>query len=265
MLLYILLKTDKTFKKSVSSDDQPLSPYSLQGFDRSDSAPAVISSPPLLQHKSTSTENESLESIVVANAKPSSLQNSTNNVDDSEFEYRSSYKFLGLEKMTELEKKTLKGRLTNEYKRITASYSELNQQVIQSLKGRSVTPKELSTVLMNLSAFRVQKAEKAKPLLADNLDSIRAAENIEDVFYTLRPYGSFFDCHIIKHVVKSDLCTDKDRKQLKKYEGELHNYCQRSVFECPHIENQDSKFQSFVMKVDDAVLKSSEMKAIDRL
>ena len=173
-----------------------------------------------------------------------------------------SFKFLDVENMSEIEKNSLIGRLTNDYMRIAVHYSELNQHVIRSLKDRVVTPKQLSRVLMNFSAFRVQKGN-VKPLLAHHLDEIRNTEDIDDVFYILRSYGSFFDCHVLRHIVKSDLCTDDDRTELQKYEKELDVYCQRSVYECPHVANSDSQFSKFVLKVDDEVLKSFELKAVN--
>lgn len=175
-----------------------------------------------------------------------------------------SYKFLDLNKLTDLEQRDLKGRLTNDYMRITSKYSNLVQHVIQSLSDRMVSPKKLCMVLMNLSAFPVQKHEPAaKPLLEDNMDNIRNAEDVDDVFYILRSYGSFFDCHVVKHIVNSRLCTESDRKELEKYENELTRYCQRNIFEVPHIATMNPDFRKFVMKVDDVVLKSLEMKAID--
>ena len=246
-----------TLRKSMSSDAQML-PHHTEGLDRSESSPAAVSSGTAMQRTPNTCDVE----LPLA-ADPMSQQNPTDLMDEPDIEHISSYKFLELDKMPELEWRTLMGRLTNDYKRITASYSKLNQCVIQSLENRSITPKQLSTVLMNLSAFRVQKDDKAMSLLADNLDNIRKADEVDDVFYILRPYGSFFDCHVIRHIVDSSLCTDEDRKELQKYEKELATYCQRSVFECPHIENKDPMFHSFVMKVDDSVLKSSVMKAID--
>ena len=237
-------------------------------LDRSESSPAAVSMPSAraAQHDTSTQvitpEHDSLHKEKSQQNPDTVLETSTILLDSLDIEHRSSYKYLDLEKMTDLEQRTLKGRLTNDYKRITCFHSELNQHVIQSLKDRAITPKQLSRVLMNLCAFRVQKHD-VRPLLADNLDNIRDAEEVDDVFYILRSYGSFFDCHVIKHIVNSNLCTDGDRDELAKYEKELDTYCQRSVFECPHIENPDPNFQSFVMKVDDVVLKSSEMKAID--
>lgn len=246
----------------MSTSEAQTSSSPIQGLDRSESSPAAVLAE-VEQDASTQVNiPDSNEPPLEPKSHHDPADLSTVHPYSSVVERRSSYKYLDLEKMTELEQKTLTGRLTNDYKRITGLYSKLNQHVIQSLKDRKITPKQLSGVLMNLSAFRVQKSD-VRPLLADDMDNIRGAEEVDDVFYILRSYGSFFDCHVIKHIVTSNLCTDDDRKKLEEYGNELDNYCQRSVFECPHIDNPDPKFQSFVMKVDDVVLKSWEMKAID--
>lgn len=244
-------------QKSVSTSEAEMATFHTLGLDRSESSPAAVSSATAVENSSTQVGTPECDPP----AKPKS-QETQDGLLDVSIDHITSYKFLDLKEMTDLEKRTLKGRLTNDYKRITDHYSKLNQHVILSLKKRAVSPKQLSGVLMNLSAFRVQKHDVSS-LLADRLDEIRDAESVDDVFYIWRPYGSFFDCHVIKHIVNSNLCTDSDREVLEKYQKDLDSYCQRSVFECPHIANPDPKFQTFVMKVDDVVLKSSEMKAID--
>lgn len=246
---------------------------SQPGLDRSESSPATVSHPTIFKHKYQSTQvsipgAENIpkpESITGPESIPDSgKQKSNDNLDATDIESKSPYRYLNVKEMTELDQRNLKGRLTNEYFHITSSHSKLIQHVIQSLNDQNVTPKKLCTVLMNLNAFPVQKHTTApKPLLADNLDKIREAEDVDEVFFILHSYGSFFDCHVIRHIVNSKLCTDEDRKELKKYEDELTSYCQRTIFECPHIESLDPKFHSFVMKVDDIVLDSLEMKAID--
>ena len=242
--------------------DQIVAQHTSERLDRSDSSPAAV---PIntITIKRTSTQVNIPDFQGDLMAKQNGQQNYDDLFDASSVELRSPYENLDFKKMTDDDQQSLMGRLTRDYKCITGSYSKLILYVIQSLKTQAVTPKQLSTVLMNLSAFPVQKHKPAAlPLLTDNLETIRESENVDDVFYILRSYGSFFDCHVIKHIVHSSLCTDEDREELQKYENELDVYCRRSVFECPHIESLDPKFQSFVMKVDDVVLNSLEMKAI---
>ena len=171
------------------------------------------------------------------------------------------YSYLDMEGLTEDEKRNLRGRLTNEYKQISSSYSKLNQDIRSSLTRRGITPNQLASVLMELSAFSLRDSNK--PLLEDCLDKIEAATSIQAVFKILRPYGSFFDCHVVKHIVNSELCTDEDRSKLQRYQKELDGYCRRNVFECPLIASSDPKFPKLVIKVDDIVSKNFTMKALD--
>ena len=173
------------------------------------------------------------------------------------------FPYLNTESLTEDERRTLCGRLTNEYKRITGSYATLNQDIRTSLQARSVTPSQLASILMELCAFPLKIKDSSKPLLEDCLDKIEAAKSIHEVFKILRPYGSFFDCHIIKHIVNSELCTDEDRGKLHKYLSELDDYCRRNVFECPHFASSDAKFPKLMIKVDDLVSTNFTMKALD--
>ena len=173
------------------------------------------------------------------------------------------YPYLNTEGLTEDEKRTLCGRLTNEYKRITSSYATLNQDIRNSLQTRGVTPGQLASMLMELSAFPLKIRDSSKPLLEDCVDEIEAAKSVQDVFKILRPYGSFFDCHIIKHIVNSELCTDRDRDKLHGYLSKLDNYCQRNVFECLHFASSDAKFPKLMIKVDDIVSANFTMKALD--
>ena len=173
------------------------------------------------------------------------------------------FPYLNTESLTEDERRTLCGRLTNEYKRITGSYATLSQDIRTSLQSRSITPSQLASILMELSAFPLKIKDSSKPLLEDCLDKIEAAKSVHEVFKILRPYGSFFDCHIIKHIVSSELCTDEDRDKLKKYLNELDDYCRRNVFECPHFASSDAKFPKLMIKVDDLVSTNFTMKALD--
>lgn len=172
------------------------------------------------------------------------------------------YPFLNTEGLSENEISNLQGRLTNEYRNITSRYSTLYRDIHSSLTKRGITPKQLAGVLMELSAFALRKSDSKKPLLEDCLDEIEIAEDNQTVFKKLHPYGSFFDCHVIKHIVNSELCTKDDKQKLQEYLSELNDYCRRNVHECPHIATLDPKFTNLVMKVDDIITNKFTMKAL---
>ena len=199
-------------------------------------------------------------------------QFSSDHSDDSDFEPKQynamekySYPCLNTNDMSESERSSLRGRLTNDYRRINSEYSRFCRSIRKSLRDREITPQELAEVLMELNAFSLRVHDQNMHLLGARLDEIEKAESVNHVFKILHPYGSFFDCYIIKHVVHSHLCTDDDREKLKKYLEKLEEYCQRSIFECPHFATpeQDPKFRTLVMKMDDDISSSFTMKALE--
>ena len=165
-----------------------------------------------------------------------------------------SYPFLNVKGMSENEVVILKGRLTNDYRRINDQYSTLIRGVVRSLNERGATPKQLSFVLRDLNTFSVKKSTSYS-LLEDRLDDIRKEESNDEAFYILRSYGSFFDCYILKHIV-NNLGTGNDKANLEQYEKALYDYCKRNIFECPHFSNSDPNKRQLVLKVDEIVTTS---------
>ena len=177
-----------------------------------------------------------------------------------------AYKYLDVKHLTKNEEMMLKGRLTNEYKSITGKYSTLCREIRTSLKSRGITPKQLADVLMHLSAFVVKrqchKQDTEMSLLEDCLDDIENAEDIQKVFRVISPYESFFDCHVIEHIVNSDLCTEDDKHKMSEYMRELEEYCKRNIYECPHISSPNPNSTVLAIKVDDLVTSRFTMKAL---
>ena len=198
--------------------------------------------------KQDSITSESVDSVLEASIGSEALS------------YPCTYRFLDVKGMSENKVIELKYRLSEDYKSISIQYSTLNQGVIRSLNERDVTPKQLSVVLMDLNIFPVKKRTNS-PLLQDHLEAIREQESIDDAFYILHSYGSFFDCYVLKHIVNS-LGTESDKARLKQYEEDLHNYCKRNIFECPHFSNSDSSKSHMVLKVDEVVTRMYTLNAL---
>lgn len=176
-------------------------------------------------------------------------------------DFSAEYQFLNVKDMSKDEIAQLKDQLTKAYEDITDQYNTLTLDIASSLSDRGITPKELSFKLMNLNTF--SKRNVNCPLLQDKLDEIRQQKTFEDAFFLLHSYSSFFDCYILRHIIKH-LGTDSDREKLAHYERELQKYCQRSIFECPRYSSLDSHYANLVMKVDEIVLESYSLNALDR-
>lgn len=193
-------------------------------------------------------------------------QRSSHPVQETESSEKFSYPFLDTNKMSKDKKDALQGRLTNDYLAIKSEYSKLLNGIRNSLTERHITPKQLAGVLMGLNAFvLIEKYHSSEPLLEDCLDDIEKAEDMYAVFKSLLPYMSFFDCHIIRHIVTSDLCTEDDNQKMQIYSNKLDDYCKRYVYECPHISSLHANLTRLVMKVEDIVTSRFTMKALQAL
>ena len=70
------------------------------------------------------------------------------------------------------------------------------------------------------------------PVLHQQFKNLEKADSIDDIFWILKDYMSFFNYHIIEHIIVV-LGTEEDKVELKKYKTNFQQYAQRRVYECP--------------------------------
>ena len=154
---------------------------------------------------------------------------------------------MNTEGLTSDEQEILRGKLLDEFEKITMCFSHLMSETCKSLIERGVTVLELVRVLIYLGAF--QPSVGQKPVLEEKLENLRKAERIDDVFYILRHYVSFFNYNIIEHVI-NELGSAEDCERLRTYKAELDEYSKRSVFECPSYSIFQPDHADLVMKIE---------------
>ena len=91
------------------------------------------------------------------------------------------------------------------------------------------------------------------PLLQTFFHELRNAESIEDVLWVIRDYFSFFNYHVVEHIVNV-LGTEQDRAELQNYKKEFDEYSKRRVYECstPYGSKSSADHADLVLKVDSA-------------
>jgi len=77
----------------------------------------------------------------------------------------------------------------------------------------------------------VLKDSKA-PVFHQQFKNLEKADSIEDIFWILKDYMSFFNYHLIEHIINV-LGTEEDKAELKKYKTNFQQYAKRRVYECP--------------------------------
>ena len=114
---------------------------------------------------------------------------------------------------------------------IMIKFRYLFSTVYESLRARKIPVKRLVTHLLSLRAFSPLYEGSQKPLFQTFSKKLKKARKIEEVIWIIEDYFSFFNYHVIQHIV-SKLGTDEDKDELRKYKEEFDRYSQRRVYEC---------------------------------
>ena len=103
--------------------------------------------------------------------------------------------------------------------------------IIKSLIRRNVSCDKLVSYVMPLGAFDPVFKEPQVPLFQYCFQRLEAADTIPKVFLVLSDYFSFFNYHIIEHIIK-ELGTEEDKANLQRYKDDFNQYAKRRIFKC---------------------------------
>ena len=143
----------------------------------------------------------------------------------------SSFPYLDLSGLTSEQQQELRGMLRFESQKIMIRFQELVSATIKSFKRRCVPLDELVSHVMALGAFDPVFKEPQVPLFQFCFQKLEAADTIPKLFLVLKDYFSFFNYHIIEHIIK-ELGTVEDKANLQRYKEDFNQYAKRRVFEC---------------------------------
>ena len=144
----------------------------------------------------------------------------------------SSFPYLDLSGLTHEQQQELRGRFQFESKEIMMRFQKLVSSTIKSFKRRNVPLDELVSHVMTLGAFDPVFKEPQVPLFQYCFQRLEAADTIPKVFLALKDYLSFFNYHILEHIIE-ELGTEEDKAELLRYKEDFNQYAKRRVFECP--------------------------------
>ena len=143
----------------------------------------------------------------------------------------SSFPYLDLSGLTDKQQRELQSRLRVESDDIMCKFQHLFSTVYESLRTREIPVERLVTHLLSLRAFDPVIEGSRKPLFQTFSKKLQKARSIEKVLWIIEDYFSFFNYHVIEHIV-SELGTDQDKVELRNYNDEFDRYSKRRVFEC---------------------------------
>ena len=147
----------------------------------------------------------------------------------------SSFPYLDLSGLTHEQQQELRGRLWSKSEKIMIQFQKLVSATIKSLDGQNIPPDKLLCHVMTLGAFKPvfgDRIEPQVPALHHRYTELKAAKTIYESFWVLNDYFSFFNYHIIEHIIE-ELGTKEDKAGLQRYKNEFNQYAKRRVYESP--------------------------------
>ena len=131
--------------------------------------------------------------------------------------------------MSEDARETLYGRLSTEHREMQWKFQRLVTTTRKGVAEKGVTPEQLSDEIC-CQSYESQFEKDSKKLLSDSQEEIRKSKSINDAFFIMRNYYSFFNYELIEKIIT---LFDLDRSHLSAFEDELRRFCERRVHEFP--------------------------------
>ena len=142
----------------------------------------------------------------------------------------SSFPYLDVGKLSKRDRFALQSKLLKDSDNIVSEFADLIHYTINSIVASRVSVMKLCTRLSSLGAYRPTR--DPVPLLQNQLNEIKRAEHVEEVFSILDYHYSFFNYGIIEKIV-GWFGTQEDKERLEAYTEHFKRFCKRRLFECP--------------------------------
>ena len=110
-------------------------------------------------------------------------------------------------------------------------FQKLISATIKSLDRQNVSPDKLLCHVMAMGSLKPVFEKAQVPALHHYYNELKAAKTVYDSFLVLNDYFSFFNYHIIEHIIE-ELGTEEDKAKLQRYKEDFNQYAKRRIFEC---------------------------------
>ena len=110
-------------------------------------------------------------------------------------------------------------------------FQKLVSTTIRSLKNQKIPITDLVSDIMTLRAFHPVYEQPQVPAFHHKFNDLQRADTVSKVFLVLADYFSFFNYHIIEHIVEMN-GTEEDKKNLQRYKEKFDQYAKRRIYEC---------------------------------
>ena len=155
------------------------------------------------------------------------------NVDKTASESATVTKFQPTTPIPSLEKKEqLYERRCVESERIIYKFQELFTATKKSLRDEKVSVTELVGHLECLGVIKPTFKDSGLPPLRHKLPGLANAETIDTVMSVVKDYCSFFNYHMLEHII-NEFGTKQDKQNLASYIEGFTKYAECCITQCP--------------------------------
>ena len=240
---------------------QVLRPHSMSNLATVVSAPTTkTTKKPSIRNKEDSCASKPPEDVFTSEDTSQSLSSTSQNEETQNplkavslipTSTSSSFPYLKVSSLTPEQQEGLDIRLCVESEDIVCKFWRLHSRVYESLHEQSVPVDRVVAHLLSLHAFDTLHKGSQKPVLQTFFQELQNAGSVEKVLFIIREYFSFFNYHVIEHIVDG-LGTDQDRVELKNYKKEFDEYSKRRIYECPPVYGpmSNADHAKLVLKLD---------------
>ena len=144
----------------------------------------------------------------------------------------SSFPYLDLSGLANDQLQLLRARLWSETQKIILRFQELVSTMIESFLRRCIPVDKLVGHVMTLQALDPVFKESQLSVFQHYSKELKAADTVPKVFLVLNDYFSFFNYHVIEHIIE-ELGTEEERAEVQRYKKDFYQYAKRRIFECP--------------------------------
>ena len=141
------------------------------------------------------------------------------------------FPYLNLSGLTQEQQEDLIQRLRFESEKMMMRFQELLSATVKSLIRQSISHDELVMHVMALGAFKPVLNKPQVPAFHHRFQELKNADTVHKVFLVLKDYFSFFNYHILEHIIK-ELGTEQDKAELQRYKNDFNQYAKRRIFQC---------------------------------
>ena len=131
-----------------------------------------------------------------------------------------------------------------------SKYEALITKFQESLIERKIPVETLAMYLIEFQAFdQVYARDSNQILFAEEYETLRKAEYIDEALLIVRKYSSFFSYQILKQLILN-LGTKKDKEELLRYENAFQEYAKCRLYECPSRFGSDTNQAKIFITLD---------------